>query len=693
MNIKVFKLICGMQLLLATTAWSQEQTAVLDNGLIRREIDFSENHIFGKSYSMGQTQFIANKSPEFALSVNDVPYSGNSEWKNIQRRDTAESNGGKGLILSLERDKSFTVELLYMVYPNLPVVHKALRVKNIGRSDLKVEAVDVENLYLSWGATNAWIMHQYARQKWLGPYIGNCNDPLIIVHDTWWDRGIAIGNEAFGVTKRTSVYVDGRSVSAGLTHPEEEFGFRKWLRPGDQWLSPWVFTALYNNTPDPSVVLSTVVSDFVRKHVGMRIEQLPQKPMFVYNTWVPFYQNINETLVKEVAKAASECGVEEFIIDDGWQIGTGSSDRVRTEESVDEQEAWLADWKVNTEKFPNGLRPVFDYIKSLGMKPGLWLSIAIADPTNRTYFKEHPEWFVVGKDGQLGNLHTEHGQNKTACMGTEWYDYIKKVALHLAKEHGLSYLKLDLAIVASAYVFDRDRSGCYADNHPWHRDREESYEVIYRRCMQLFDDLHREVPELFIDCTFETAGKLQLMDYGIAKHAEGNWLSNVEQTNQTGPLRVRNLAWGRTPALPATSLVIGNMRMDSKNHELAFKSLTGTLPIMLGDPRKLSAAEKKTYKLWAEWTKKLEARHGYMSFRQDLPGFGEPQEGCWDGFSRLNTETGSGGLVGVFRQGAVEESRLVVIPWLNPDKTYVVKQGYAGKIIATLSGKDLAEKG
>ncbi|GHT78690.1 hypothetical protein FACS189464_2580 [Bacteroidia bacterium] len=62
MNIKVFKLISGMQLLLATTAWSQEQTAVLDNGLIRREIDFSENHISGKSYSIGNTQFIANKS-------------------------------------------------------------------------------------------------------------------------------------------------------------------------------------------------------------------------------------------------------------------------------------------------------------------------------------------------------------------------------------------------------------------------------------------------------------------------------------------------------------------------------------------------------------------------------------------------------------------------------------------------------
>ena len=33
-------------------------------------------------------------------------------------------------------------------------------------------------------------------------------------------------------------------------------------------------------------------------------------------------------------------------------------------------------------------------------------------------------------------------------------------------------------------------------------------------------------------------------------------------------------------------------------------------------------------------------------FRQDLAGFGEPREGQWDGYQRINTETQSGGLVG-----------------------------------------------
>ncbi len=47
----------------------------------------------------------------------------------------------------------------------------------------------------------------------------------------------------------------------------------------------------------------------------------------------------------------------------------------------------------------------------------------------------------------------------------------------------------------------------------------------------------------------------------------------------------------------------------------------------------------------------MQDRHDYMMYRQDLAGFGEPQEGQWDGFQRINTDTKSGGIVGVFRQG------------------------------------------
>ena len=661
--------------------------AIIDNGVIRREINLDGNHIGSDSYTMygEKNSFIRDKAVEFSFRVNDIAYNGQSEWSNIKWRDTTTSTGGKGVVVSFEntRDNRFAVELVYLTYPGLPIVHKALRLKNTGSDELKLEAVDVESFRVPWYTIETYMMRQYGRYKCFDPFVGDHNDALVLIHDITGKRGFAVGNEAVSVTKRTTFMLDGSSVTAGLTHPDQEFGFRKWIKPGEQWESPWVFTALYNQTNDPQLVMNTAVSDFVRKYMGIRLEELPRKPMFVYNTWHPFYRNIDEKLVRELAKAASECGVEEFIIDDGWQINI---------DDPESKQGFHGDWEPDRKKFPNGLKPVFDYIKSLGMKPGLWITISSADPGSRVY-KEHPEYFVVGTNGQLANLHTEQGDSRTACMATDWYDYFKETVLRLVREHGLAYMKIDLSVVTSCYVYDDARTGCYADNHPYHKDREESYAMIYNRCMQLFDELHKEAPDLFIDCTFETAGRMHLNDYGIAKHAEGNWLSNIQQEGPVGPLRMRHLAWGRCPAIPATSLVIGNLKMNDEYHRLAFKSLAGTLPIMLGDPRALNDTEKAWYKAESDWLKALETKHGYMSFRQDLPGFGEPQEGAWDGFCRVNTETGSGGLVGIFRHGSKEVSRIVTVPWLHSGKKYEIRQGYERTIIGTMSGKELSEKG
>ena len=271
-------------------------------------------------------------------------------------------------------------------------------------------------------------------------------------------------------------------------------------------------------------------------------------------------------------------------------------------------------------------------------------------------------------------------------------EYIRDRILGLVKDHGLAYVKLDLAITTSAYVYDDVRTGCYATDHPGHRGHEDSYEEIYASAMQLFDEFHAAAPDLFIDCTFETAGKTFLMDYGIAKHAEGNWLSNI-RSSEDGQLYVRNLAWGRTPALPATSLVIGNLHMNGPGHMLSFKSLAGTLPIMLGDPRKLTPAERAEYREWSGWLKALESRHSFMSFRQDLPGFGEPQEGAWDGFARINTTTKSGGLVGVFRRNAPDRSRRVAVRGLDPDARYIVLKGVSAEPVAEMTGRELGESG
>ena len=56
-------------------------------------------------------------------------------------------------------------------------------------------------------------------------------------------------------------------------------------------------------------------------------------------------------------------------------------------------------------------------------------------------------------------------------------------------------------------------------------------------------------------------------------------------------------------------------------------------------------------------------------------------QGMWDGFQRINTETKSGGIVGVFKQGGADTERKVVVSYLDPVKFYTVKEAVSGKII------------
>ena len=669
------------------------KTLVLSNKTISRKIEIRNDSVLssGLFLNKGNFNYITNGSAEFKFILDGKTVSSLSGWKVTGVDPVSEDFKGRGAVVNLKSTgvaKGLEISITYLMYEDLPLIRKHISFTNRSGSDIKLEGVDNEALILNFDYVSTWVYHNYARMKHLGPYTGNWDDPVVVIHNTTLRSGIALGNEAPGVLKRTVFHTTNRNAEVGLTHPEQDFPFRKWLKPGETWESPGTFIALYAGTDEGHDVVNTVVNDFVTKHLGSRISTIKNKPLFIYNTWYPFRTFVNDSLIRDVAKAASECGIQEFIIDDGWQYNYGANTT---------KKGWggnYGDWLVDRNKFPGDLSSPFDYIRSLGMKPGLWMSIGSATADSKV-FQTHPEWFVVDKTGKRGNLHTGSGAPDffTSCFGTEWFSYIKSAILKLVREHGLAYAKLDFSVATSAYINDPQVSGCYASDHPYHRDHEESFIIIYQNVLKLFDELHKEAPELFIDCTFETAGKLQLQDYAFARHAEGNWLSNIEEPFPTGALRMRQLAWWRSPVLPAGSLVIGNLPLDSKNFEFDLKSLIGTLPIVLGDPRKLTPEKRASIKKWADWMIRMQDKYDYMSFRQDLQGFGEPREDFWDGWSRINTLTKKGGIIGVFRQGSHEKTRTVFIERLDPDRKYSVFLAPEGKNITVLTGRQLSTEG
>ena len=90
--------------------------------------------------------------------------------------------------------------------------------------------------------------------------------------------------------------------------------------------------------------------------------QNPKTPMMGWSSWNTFRININEQLIKEtadamVAKGLSAAGYTYVNIDDGFFHGRDTiSGRLL----------------YHTEKFPNGMRAVADYIHSKGLKAGIY---------------------------------------------------------------------------------------------------------------------------------------------------------------------------------------------------------------------------------------------------------------------------------------------------------------------------------
>jgi len=684
-----------------TFARWDKQTLTLDNGLVKRIMTLPgiNKNSFGTirlEITGSPRNFIQNINDEFYFEVNGQAVTGKSNWNLIDVSAISDENHGSGALVRLKGsgapNSGLEILVSYLLYPESPVVRKSISFRNTSGVQLKIESLDVEKLSSSLEMTFTWIYNNYGRYKTMNGYSGNQYDPVVVLHEVTGNRGIVLGNEAPGVMKKTTAMMDGKSFSIGMSHAADDYPFRKWLAPGMDWTSPCAFVSPYFNTSNPAEILNTTISDYVRKNMGIRLAKMPHIPTSVYNTWAPFRGDMTTASVIDVAQKAADCGFKYFVMDAGWNTIDGNPTM-----TGDKDLDWilnLGDWKEDLSKFPNGLKEVFDEVKRLGMKSGLWISVATATKNAKVY-RDHPDWFVKDENGNPAFLHDESGNPNqvTACLGSGYFGYIKESILGLVNKHGLKYVKLDLSAVTSAYRFNPRFTGCSAKNHEHHRDREESYLVIYERLWQLFDELHHAVPDLYIDCTFETMGKLQLIDLAMVQHADGNWLTNIDEPSPKGGWRVRQMGWWRSPVIPASSMVIGNLILDEPNYYLSLLSNSGTMPILLGDTRKLSEKDRNKIRQWTDFMERMEEEHGIMLYRQDLPGFGEPQEGSWDGFQRINTDTKSGGIVGVFKQEAPDNTRTVTVKYLNQNANYSIFSFPEGNEIGKQSGKKLSETG
>jgi NPCBM/NEW2 domain/Melibiase len=179
----------------------------------------------------------------------------------------------------------------------------------------------------------------------------------------------------------------------------------------------------------------TILKNYYRDTLKIKYFQPLDKTNFPlppsgWCSWYFFYQEINEDEIKRTAKWIADnlkdYDVRYVQIDDGWQ-GTGRG--------LGENR----DWSTINNRFPSGMDGLARYIKSLGLKAGIWL--APHGQSNHSVVKNHPGVFMLKPDGSSA-ANTWEGTFLVDPSTTESQNYLKDLFTKLSG-WGYDYFKID----------------------------------------------------------------------------------------------------------------------------------------------------------------------------------------------------------------------------------------------------------
>jgi alpha-galactosidase len=173
--------------------------------------------------------------------------------------------------------------------------------------------------------------------------------------------------------------------------------------------------------------ISDRMHPFVRDHVlGGRLTGKP-RPVH-YNSWEAIYFDHDLATLKGLADLAAGVGVERFVLDDGWFRGR-PNDR-----------SGLGDWTVDPAKYPDGLTPLINHVRGLGMEFGLWVEPEMAN-ADSDLLRAHPDW-VLGVPGRVQPL--GRGQYVLDLTRPEVATNIFGQIDALLRDNAIGYLKWDM---------------------------------------------------------------------------------------------------------------------------------------------------------------------------------------------------------------------------------------------------------
>ena len=230
------------------------------------------------------------------------------------------------------------------------------------------------------------------------------------------------------------------------------------------------------------------VSARFHRHLRARPHHPPAPRPVVLNTWEAVYFDHDPARLRHLADVAAAVGVERFVLDDGWFRG-------RRDDT-----AGLGDWHVDEAVWPDGLHPLVEHVRGLGMQVGLWVEPEMVNPDS-DLAREHPDW-VLTPDAPLWRhqrvLDVAHP--RAAAFLLERLDAV-------VGEHRLDFLKWD---------HNRDLHGALHGGRPGVRAQTLA---VYR----LLDELRRRHPGLEVESCASGGARV---DLGILERTDRVWASD-----------------------------------------------------------------------------------------------------------------------------------------------------------------------
>ena len=192
------------------------------------------------------------------------------------------------------------------------------------------------------------------------------------------------------------------------------------LARGERYATPWVFFGCADDGLDG-------LAD--SWHTWQRaLPAHPEVQPVVLNVWEAVYFDHDVDRLRAIADRAASIGVERFVLDDGWF-------RHRRDDT-----AGLGDWWIDEIVWPDGLMPLIDHVRGLGMTFGLWFEPEMVNPDS-DLLRQHPDWILAAGPHRMPREHRQ--QQVLDLTRPEVFDFLFERVSSILGSHPIDYVKWD----------------------------------------------------------------------------------------------------------------------------------------------------------------------------------------------------------------------------------------------------------